>query len=339
VTYNLGFRITGPCTEARKLIDWPTAFAAYAALDDRAEVNRESYLSAFCFGDDFAAHLKRTGSTAGFNGPTWAPFAWWDIDRDDPAEALDATRRLLGTLVDRYGADDDSALVFFSGRKGLHVGLHTSLWAPTPGPTFHETTKRFAIHAAQLAGITIDVGTYARVQAFRAPNSKHPRTGRHKRRLTIAEAMGLRIERIIELAETPEPFDVPTPTATSSTAAGDWTAAAEAVNTEAVARRSGPQRDRLNRATLDFIRDGAATGDRHRLTYSAAANLAELGAPLGLAFALLESAALDCGLPPIDTRRAIENGWASQTGRIGEVCNAVGGIVLDVRRGEGGAHE
>jgi hypothetical protein len=64
----------------------------------------------------------------------------------------------------------------------------------------------------------------------------------------------------------------------------------------------------LNRATLEFIRDGATTGDRHRRLFSAAANLAEFGCSFELAFALLSDAALDSGLPPSDVRRQIECG-------------------------------
>ncbi len=64
----------------------------------------------------------------------------------------------------------------------------------------------------------------------------------------------------------------------------------------------------LNRATLDFIRDGAGSGDRHRLLFSAAANLAEFGCPVGLAHELLREAALDSGLSPSETRRQIDCG-------------------------------
>jgi replicative DNA helicase len=53
MTHPYGFRILGPTTEPRRLVDAGTAFAGYAACDPRAEVNQEAYLSAFCFGEDF----------------------------------------------------------------------------------------------------------------------------------------------------------------------------------------------------------------------------------------------------------------------------------------------
>ena len=48
--------------------------------------------------------------------------------------------------------------------------------------------------------------------------------------------------------------------------------------------------------------------DRHRLLFSAAANLAEFGCSTELAFALLGEAGLDSGLSPSDVRRQIECG-------------------------------
>ena len=86
---DLGFRIVGPYTGERRLVCWPTAFVAYASLDERADVNREAYLSAFTFGEDFRQHLDANGSTKGFDGVCGAEFVWFDIDRAD----LEAARR------------------------------------------------------------------------------------------------------------------------------------------------------------------------------------------------------------------------------------------------------
>ncbi len=125
--------------------------------------------------------------------------------------------------------------------------------------------------------------------------------------------MGLSIEGIRRLAESPEPFGLPVPPATCEQAAKDWTAAVVLVSQQAegkaqrhAAVASGTAT--LNRLTLEFIRNGADTGDRHRLLFSAAANLAEFSCPPALAHALLTEAALDSGLPPSDVRRQIDCG-------------------------------
>jgi hypothetical protein len=217
----------------------------------------------------------------------------------------------VAAITETYGIDDSDVLVFLSGSKGFHVGVSTAFWSPAPDLAFHRIARRFAEAIAEQAGAGIDTGVYDRVRCFRAPNSRHPKTGLHKRRLTVEELMHLRLDAIQDAAKQPAPFDLPTPNATSNAAAELWSQSVTAVRaeTEAKAERNAKgTADQLNRTTLEFIRDGAPEGDRHRLLYSASANLAELGAPLGLCVALLTESALDCGLPPGDVRRAIENG-------------------------------
>ena len=312
--FRFGFRVLDGRDKPRRLTDAGAAWAAHAARDPRCELHRECYLSAFQFDSRFGDFLTATGSTKDYAGPCWSPWLWWDIDRDgDDAGAIDAARRLCMAIIDAAGVNDADVLAFYSGRKGYHLGAPTALWMPTPGPDYHRIARRFAELIAERAGVTIDSGVYAIVQLFRAPNSRHPRTGLHKRRITVDELMHLTPDAIAQLARQPEPFDTPTPDYHSEAAAQLWTEATRHVRDAAAvlaarkAANAGP--GRLNRATLDYIRDGAAQGDRHRLLYSAAANLAELGAPHALCVGLLETSALDCGLTPKDVAHAIENGW------------------------------
>ncbi|MBW7906569.1 MAG: DNA primase [Phycisphaerae bacterium] len=340
--FRYGFRVLGDCRKPRRLVNWQAAFRGYAACDPRAECNKEGYLSAFCFGGDFRDHLAATGSTAGFSGPCWAPFVWWDVDREgDLPAALDDARRLCAALTDSLGIAEDDVLAFLSGGKGFHLGVPSAAWQPAPGRDFHRIARRFAEAVAEPAGVTIDAGVYDRVRCFRAPNSRHPKTGLHKRRLSVDELMHLGTGAILTLAVEPADFELPAPTYRSEPAAALWAEAAAQVQRETDARagrlESGDAPNKLNRATLDFIREGASVGDRHRRCYSAAANLAELGAPLALCAALLTEAGLDCGLTPTDTRRAIENGWASAQPGIRDVCGASGGEVIAVQPAPAGA--
>jgi len=314
-----GYRIVGPCSGERRLIDWWAAFNAYAACDARARCDTEAYLSAFTFGAAFRDYLTATGSTKGYAGECDAAFLWWDIDRDGNPDAarMDAARLALA-IRDRFGVDEDDLLVFYSGSKGFHLGLPVSLWEPPPSADFHRTARRFCETVAEAAGVVIDTGIYDAVRAFRAPNSRHPKTGLHKRRLPVDALMYLDAAAIMNLAKTPEPFDVPTPSASgrcNGNIAADWNAATEHVRNQAEAKSQrraamaeGTAAPTLNRLTLAFIRDGADIGDRHRLLYSAARNLGEFECPPALAHALLTESALDSGLPPADVRRQIECG-------------------------------
>jgi len=306
-----GFRIVGSCRGTRRLVDADAAFSGYAACDERAEVNTEAYLSAFQFGEDFRRHLEMTGSTRGYTGLCWSPWLWWDIDREADIEtATKDARRLAAFLADRYRLDGDELLIFYSGSKGYHVGLPTSLWQPEPSAAFNKLARRLAEHLAELLGIEVDAGVYDKVRAFRAPNSRHPKTGRHKRRLAFDELLRMKTAAILDSAGKPQPFDLPPPPPVDDQAAADWQKAGEHVAETTTAhkqrRLAFNGSPKLNRRTIEFIRDGAPAGDRHRLVFSAAANLAEFGCPPALAHALLTESALDCGLAPNDVRRQID---------------------------------
>jgi hypothetical protein len=312
-TLRYGFRVLGSATSRRRPIDFHAAFRAYADCDGRAEVGREAYLSAFVYGADFRKHLNETGSTKGYDGECAAPWIWFDLDGADLDTTLSDARRLaLGILHHYRTLDDDALLLFFSGSKGAHVGLPVA-WGPAASVTFHRTARRFAEALAAAAGVNIDTGIYDKVRLFRAPNSRHPETGLHKRRLALDELLHLDAARVRQLAAAPEPFALPVVTAADPQAAADWQAALQAAEKETAAkagRRAALANGtpRLNRQTLDFIRDGADQGDRHRLLFSAAANLAEYGCPPALAHALLTEPALDSGLAPAEARRQIDCG-------------------------------
>lgn len=303
---NYGFRMVGGKTAPRRLVDAASALAAHAACDPMAEVDREAYLSAFTFGEEFRRLLETTGSTRGYNGPCSSLHQRWDVDRPDLNDALDAAKRLAKTIVDRYETAD-SLLIYFSGSKGFHLEIPTTLWNPEPSALFHRVSRRFAEAVADEANVVIDTSIYDRVRPFRAPNSRHPKTGLHKVRVSLDELQS--VEEIKALAAQPRPFTLLCAGRHSAQAAADWQAATEWVENQAqaIAVRSGAQ---LNRLTLDFIRDGAKAGERATRLFSAAANLAEFCCPHDLAFALLTEAALDSGLSPNETDRQIECGLA-----------------------------
>ncbi len=351
-THPHGFRIVGPCSSDRRRVDARTAFLAYCHCDEKAGVEREAYLSAFQFDTGFAEHLARTGSPAGFDGSTWSPFVWLDVDRDESAggiaRALTDTRRLVDTLDERYAVPRCLLLPFVSGGKGLHLGIPTALWAPPAAADFHAVARQFAETIAAEAGVAVDAGVFDRVRAFRAPNSRHPKTGLHKRFVPVEILDTVTVNGVLDLARKPEPFDPP---GTDGVASADmlvavWDAAGRAVtaNTAAAEQRrqevaSGERAGTLNRKTRAFLNGEVERGERHPRLYSAAANLAELGCSLPAVRALLTEPALDLGLPPKDVERAIDNGFARAHPFVSQVAEVFGGTVINVERldAEGGA--
>src|SRR5262249_43161024 len=164
----LGFRVLGHRAGRRRAVDWRLAFAAYCDCDERAQLEREAYLSHFTFGPDFAEHLERNGSEAAYNGPAGADRLL--LGNEPPSEldrSISDARRLAGAILDRYRElDDDALLVFLSGGKGVHVGLPTSLWGPTPSLCFHQTARRFSLAHGERAGVVVDGTVYAKTKLF-----------------------------------------------------------------------------------------------------------------------------------------------------------------------------
>lgn len=139
-----GFRMIGPTWEARRVVDAAAAFSAHAAADPRCEPDKECYLSAFWFDGLFRRHLEdNQGSTAGYSGPCWSPWLWFDLDAEELHYAHQDGGALAAFLVERYGIDPGELLIFFSGSKGFHIGLPTTLWSPAPSVGFNLTARRF----------------------------------------------------------------------------------------------------------------------------------------------------------------------------------------------------
>ena len=301
--FSFGFRVGGGAHETRRLVTWRKAFAAHCA----GEVDtHEAYLSAWTYGPELVAHLKATGGVAGYAGPTWADWLPIDIDGVGPdpvADALDRTRRLLAWL-ESQGAGLEMLSCWFSGGKGFHVLLpNVGLRDARPGPRFHATARAFVARIGQASGCGPDLAIYDAVRIFRAPNTRHAKTGLFKIPFRGDELLRVSAATVRGLAVSPQPCDAPEPEPWC-----DWNIGGLFEETEAPLAPAREDRHDLNRATLDFIKRGAVNGERERRAFMAAANLAELGADERLATALLLEAALDSGLSPNEAKRAIAGG-------------------------------
>lgn len=309
--FRFGFRALSRDGE-RKLTDGRTAFKAHVEADPRAMTAGECYLSHFMFPDEFRTHLATTGSTAGYTGPTWLQWLVFDIDvADDIDEALRQARRLAAWLVDRFKLEPDDLMFFYSGSKGFHVLLPSSLWDGKPAANFHEYARRFAETLAINADVRTDSGVYARVNLLRAPNSKHRKTGRYKVQLRYNELLNLKPEAIIEIASEPREGWIPEPVPENTEAAECWREVVKLVDDDKAAsteRRSSNGAAKLNPTTRAVLVEGSVVGDRHRELFSAAANLAEFGSVEELAFALLTPCGLNSGLTPSEVQRQIACG-------------------------------
>lgn len=311
----VGFVVQGQLGGERKLAAPARLFEAYATLDPRIDPHTESYLSAFVFPPAFKDYVFQNGGISGYRGPCGSNFVWFDIDGPDLPSALSATKTLLLHATNDLDADEANTLVFFSGAKGFHVGLPLH-WQPPMHELFPRHCRAFAEGIASGCGVKIDTSIYDHLRLFRAPNSRHAKTGLYKRNLPVDGFERLGMQAILEMAEAPEEFEVPeiggvpcprlesvwnacTPGMQQSKLIGGY------VSDNTMAKR-------LDRLTMEFVCDGAEEGERANRLFKAAANMSELASVLGaegLAYAILSEAALDSGLPRYEVERTFANGW------------------------------
>ena len=202
-------------------------------------------------------------------------------------------------------------MIGFSGSKGFHVELPTG-WIIEPTPDANLTCRRFAEHAANEIGVTIDTGIYDKVRPFRAWNSRHNKTCLHKIMIYLDEMLISHVDAITRRAVEPIPFDPPTPSPSPSLLAA-WNDAERDVRrrqTERQARRTGGVDTGLNALTRQLIAEpnSVEVGERHRRLFSASANMAEFETIDGLIHAILTEPGLDIGLPPREFERQIQTG-------------------------------
>ncbi len=310
--HNVGAFVVGAPTSPRALVRHGDLLNAYA--DGAIEDEREAYLSHFVFGPEMRAYYAANRqSVAGFVGPCGCRRLVLDIDRADLAEALDAARRLVRAVYERYPEMDGDAPVYFSGGKGFHVLIELA-HNPPPAVGFQHVARTFAETLAARAEVKIDAAIYDVNHIVRLPNTKHPRTGLFKRRIDSEALFWLDVPRILETAKHPAGDGMPSVRSCPAKLAEDWREAeqetARAADARAVRRGAdaGAADTRAPRYFVDFMRFGVDEGERHQTLFRSAAWLTEQGAPPSLCSALLTEPGCDNGLSPKEVARQIQCG-------------------------------
>lgn len=313
--FGIGAFVSGSPHSPRELVRRGDLLAAYCGLDDRVNPEREAYLSHFAFGPEMVTHYRRNGrSVRGYDGPVWADRLVLDVDRTEPAAALQDARALARVLLARYPQLDGALPVFASGRKGYHLVVELA-HDPPPSGAFNATCRALAEGLARAAGVAIDAGVYDKNRLIRLPNSRHPATGRHKVLLDLGELFALTPERIAARAAHPFAFDMPRVGGPVPQLEADWAEAERAAAGRTAARgvarsaaAAGPSR--APKYLIDFFRFAAPEHERATTLFRCAAVLTEMGCPPAAVRALLDEPARDLGLPPAEVERQIRCGVA-----------------------------
>ncbi len=313
--FSMGVICRGCPSAARKICDWDKAFSDYLSGD--APSDDECYLSAFCYPKaEYIAHVRQHGFR-GYQGPVWARYIPMDFDCEtNPVDAIESARRLVCFIEAKASADISAVIVCYSGAKGCHVRLPISGLHTVPGPDFPRICKHFASLLCQDAGVShLDTAIYDGARLFRMPNSRHPKTGRLCVPISPGDFIKMDAAAVIALGDGGCRDGTPSRAYSETWCSWElqhyWNRASDFVTAKAAAiPTQASERESLNRATLEFIAEGAGNGHRHTALFQAAANLGEFGASEKLAAALLMEPARNSGMPMKEIADTIKTGVA-----------------------------
>jgi hypothetical protein len=316
--YPIGF-LANRKQASRTIVSYEDTFQNYAAADEQFLALGEGYLSLCEYSSDLLTYRDKTEkrSLAGYRGVTWARWLAIDIDGDNSAEGLNKTlhdaRRLVAALV-ALGVPRSHVIIFFSGKRGVHVLFPSTAFAAVPMERFEEVVGIVCGVISSLVGVKIDASIYEPLKVLRVHNTRHDSTGLYKVFISQDELEALTSEAVIQMARQPRPFQVP-----------DWRVAPVSLLVElwqwacradeaphqptAMAVRSSTPRTgepHLFAATLDLIVHGAPDGTRGSRFFRAAANLLDFDCPEELLVALLEPAANLSHYPPDEFRSQLQ---------------------------------
>lgn len=169
-----------------------------------APSDKERYTSLFPYAESIKEHFNTFGTVSGYTGDLYMNWLWIDIDNEkDIQQAYKSAEQLIQRLVANYEVAPNQMAICFSGNKGYHIALHQNLFGGfSPSP---ELPKQIKLFVEQLcAGIPhVDFGIYNANRAFRALNSKHPKSGLYKIGVTYDDFKTTDHESIAWLAHEP----------------------------------------------------------------------------------------------------------------------------------------
>lgn len=164
----------------------------------------ERYLSLFQYESSIRNHFEVTGSVSGYKGEFYMNVLWIDIDNSsDLKSSHREAKSLVAKLISDYLVLPEQIYICFSGCKGFHIGLHSSLFGGFPSSSdLPQKIKRLVSTVTQ--GIkSIDIGIYNHNRSFRAINSCHPKSGLYKIGITYEDLMNKSLDEIMFAATEP----------------------------------------------------------------------------------------------------------------------------------------
>jgi hypothetical protein len=288
-------------------------------------MNSETHISAYQYSQDVVSYqASQKGSIAKYRAPVWSRWITIDLDGENGVEDVLELARIIVAALARLGVPEKSLLVFFSGRRGIHIQFPSTLAGARPRLGFEAVAGHFCQLLADLAILAckpsgfdewrdaaasftaapLDWHLYSPNALVRAPNTLHSDSKLFKVRLSLEELLHGSADEIRELAKDIRTYHSPQwRYGVRDLLASCWDMAEKIQAARSKRLESLRDGDRLIfQDTLDFVHHGAPEQTRASRLFRAAMNLLDFHCPRSLLFALLGPPAELSGLSITEIR-------------------------------------
>ena len=172
--------------------------------------NQEAYCTYHRFDASYHDHVAQTGSVSGYRGPSYCDFIPFDFDNaSQPEQAQSDARDFCHYLNTMYELDLDALKYYYSGYKGFHILIPTTLFGIEPSTDLAGIIKRIAGNLCN----NVDPQIYDQNRLLRITNTINNKSGRYKIQLSAKEFMHLPMATILDFARSPRTEQIETTSA------------------------------------------------------------------------------------------------------------------------------
>ena len=161
--------------------------------------------------DDWIENGKRV---RGYKGQCYSDFFPVDIDSPDLERSLEVCQNFVRFLEAAHDLPLDSLRIFFSGSKGFHIEIPTSLFGDIKPSrilpyVFRAIAENLKSEGSdeKLGFVEVDTRIYRQNGLWRLPNSINSKRGLYKISLSVKDILCLSIQDILKMAEKPMPTE------------------------------------------------------------------------------------------------------------------------------------
>jgi len=166
----------------------------------------DCFKTIFRFKEEYISYWESNNySSSGFRGDCYSDFIPIDIDHKDLNQALVITRNFIQWLYCELDVPLEAIETFFSGFKGFHVHIPTSLLGEVEPSD--NLPQRFRSLISSLGDWGFDLSIYQSSRLWRLENSINSNTNLVKIRLSPSELLSLSYKEIKNIAKAPRELD------------------------------------------------------------------------------------------------------------------------------------